>query len=189
MESLAAYIPMDRRRAMATGDPLPDRAQGAALFADISGYTPLTEALVAAFGPRLGVDRLTQNINEVWEALIAEVHRHGGSVIVFIGDAITCWFEGDDGLRATACALAMQRAMARFARIPVSPEVTISLSIKAAIAAGPARRFARRRRLDGYRLRSLDDGREIHIGLELGWSAAPRRVLSAAAVLLACMTG
>ena len=37
-----AYIPGDRRRALAAGVELPDRVHGAALFADISGFTPLT---------------------------------------------------------------------------------------------------------------------------------------------------
>ena len=42
-----AYIPGDRRLALATGVAMPDRVHGAALFADISGFTALTEALVA----------------------------------------------------------------------------------------------------------------------------------------------
>lgn len=46
MGSPAAYIPMDRRQAMARGESLPDRTYGAALFADISGFTLLTEALM-----------------------------------------------------------------------------------------------------------------------------------------------
>ena len=50
MESLAAYIPIDRRQAMAGGKDLPDRARGAALFVDISGFTPLTENLVQQLG-------------------------------------------------------------------------------------------------------------------------------------------
>jgi len=48
MESLHAYIPIDRRLALAHGVVLPNHATGAALFADISGFTPLTEALVSA---------------------------------------------------------------------------------------------------------------------------------------------
>ena len=40
-----AYIPGDRRRALASAVAMPDRVRGAALFADISGFTPLTEAL------------------------------------------------------------------------------------------------------------------------------------------------
>ena len=45
MESLSAYIPMDRRQATARGERLPDLAHGAALFTDISGFSPLTEVL------------------------------------------------------------------------------------------------------------------------------------------------
>ena len=50
--NLQAYIPGDRRRALATGIPIRDRVRGAALFADISGFTPLTEARSLAIAPR-----------------------------------------------------------------------------------------------------------------------------------------
>ena len=125
MESPAAYIPMDRRQAMSRGKDLPDRTQGAALFADISGFTPLTEALVQELGPRRGADELTRQLNLVYETLIAEVHRYGGSVITFSGDAITCWFDGDDGLRAIACGLAMQETMDQFAEVETPSGSTV----------------------------------------------------------------
>jgi hypothetical protein len=38
-----AYIPGDRRRALATGTPMPYGVRGAALFADISGFPPSRE--------------------------------------------------------------------------------------------------------------------------------------------------
>ena len=38
-----AYIARDRRRALAHRHDMPDRVRGAALFADISGFTPLTK--------------------------------------------------------------------------------------------------------------------------------------------------
>ena len=41
--SLAAYLPQDRRQALAQGADLPEHTHGAALFADISGFTPLTD--------------------------------------------------------------------------------------------------------------------------------------------------
>lgn len=136
-----AYIPMDRRHALAMGRQLPDRTNGAALFADISGFTPLTEALVRELGPQRGAEELTRYLNLVYDAVIDELHRFGGSVIAFAGDAITCWLEGDDGRRATACALAMQTAMQPFAAIVTPAGSTVSLAMKAAVAAGPARRF------------------------------------------------
>ncbi len=140
-ESLLAYIPMDRRHAMARGETLPDRTRGAALFADISGFTPLTEALVRELGPQRGAEELTGYLNQVYDALIDEVHRWGGSAIAFAGDAVTCWFDGDSGLNATACALAMQDAMLAFRAVETPGGSIIELSMKAAVAVGSARRF------------------------------------------------
>ncbi len=40
---LHTYLPQDRLRALARGETLPDRTIGSVLFADISGFTALTE--------------------------------------------------------------------------------------------------------------------------------------------------
>ena len=93
MESLYAYIPTDRRHALARGAELPAHTTGAALFADISGFTPLTEALVNALGPQRGAEELTHWLNEIYDALVDDIERYHGSVIGFSGDAITCWFD------------------------------------------------------------------------------------------------
>ena len=139
--NLEAYIPGDRRHALATGTTMPDRVRGAALFADISGFTPLTEALANELGPQRGAEELTANLNRVFHALIAELERFGGHVIYFSGDAITCWIDGDDGARATACALAMQSAMGRLAEVVTPGGSRVPLAMKAAVAVGAARRF------------------------------------------------
>jgi predicted ATPase/class 3 adenylate cyclase len=154
IHTLSVYVPTDRRHALAQGVELPERTKGAALFADISGFTPLTEALTRAFGPRGGVEELTRQLNHVYDALIAEVSRYGGSVISFAGDAVTCWFADPDSsgfgapegsllasLRGTACALAMQRTMQQFATVPLPDESAVTLAMKAAVTSGPARRF------------------------------------------------
>lgn len=65
MESSAAYMAMDRCQALARGEVLPDRSSGAVLFADISGYTPLTQALMAKLGPKPGAELLTRRINDI----------------------------------------------------------------------------------------------------------------------------
>ena len=140
-EDVAVYIPMDRRWALTRGEPLPDRARGAALFADISGFTPLTEALAKELGLQRGAEEVTRQLNQVFTALIDEVHRFRGSVIGFSGDAVTCWFDGDDGVRATACALAIQRATTTLGTITTLGGTTIELAIKVAIVAGPVRRL------------------------------------------------
>lgn len=146
LEHLLAYIPMDRRHAMAQGKALPEQSTGAALFADISGFTQLTETLVRTLGDRRGAEELTTYLNRVYDALMDELHRWQGSAIAFAGDAITCWFDdhgrpGSGVLRAATAALAMQRAMQAFAAVDTPSGATVSLSMKAAVAAGPVRRF------------------------------------------------
>lgn len=132
MSALHTYLPQDRRRALSRGEALPDRTSGSALFADISGFTPLTEALIQELGQRRGIEELTRQINAVYDALIAEIEKYGGSVIGFAGDAITCWFDGEGALRAVTAALALQAAMSAFPK----------LGLKVAVTSGPARRFA-----------------------------------------------
>jgi len=68
-------------------------------------------------------------------------------VIGFSGDAMTCWFDEhvdtrqSASVRAVACALAMQDAMRAFAQVPLPSGSTVALTMKAAVATGPARRF------------------------------------------------
>ena len=153
MESLQAYIPTDRRYALAQGVDLPDQTTGAALFADISGFTPLTEALVHALGPQRGAEELTHWLNTIYDALVTEIESYRGSVMGFSGDAITCWFDDQEqdylaphpatstALRATACALAIQRTIQQFAQVEISGAGPVSLAIKVVVTTGPARRF------------------------------------------------
>ncbi len=149
LEQTSVYIPIDRRHALAQGKLLPERTAGAALFADISGFTPLTDALTKALGPRRGIEELTRQLNLVYDALIAQVDRYGGSVLGFSGDAITCWFDEQllpaappaAPLRAVACALGMQQAMQQFAAVMLPGQNTVALAVKIAVANGPALRF------------------------------------------------
>jgi class 3 adenylate cyclase len=138
---LEAYIPGDRRHALAGGRNDPDRVRGAALFADISGFTALTDTLAKELGPQRGAEELTIHLNRVFHALIDEVERYGGHVIYFSGDAITCWLDGDDASRAVACALEMQRMMGVVGEIVTRGGTKVHLAMKAAVAVGLARRF------------------------------------------------
>gem|GEM_PF-437383 len=150
-ETVAVYIPMDRRQALAHGKTLPAYAHGTAVFADVSGFTTLTESLANELGLQRGAEEIIRHLNRVYSTLVNEVHRYGGSVITFSGDAITCWFDELDLLgnqrpstsaeRAITCALAMQKGMLPFASIMTPAGTTIALAIKVAVAAGPARRF------------------------------------------------
>lgn len=142
--SLYAYLPQDRLRALARGEALPDRTFGSALFADISGFTPLTEALRDSLGSRRGAEEMTRYLNSLYSELIAEVERFGGSVIDFAGDAIMCWFDAAEDAaesRAVQCALAFQNVLRSFNTITLPDGVESALAMKVAVSTGPARRF------------------------------------------------
>lgn len=144
MHTLEAYLPQDRRRAIAANVPLPQQADGSVLFADISGFTPLTEALSHSLGARRGAEETTRQLNLIYDALIAGIEQFGGSVISFSGDAMTCWFpaqQGASSFQAVACALALQEAMAQFAAVRLSGGQTTAIGLKVAVATGSVRRW------------------------------------------------
>ena len=96
------------------------------MFADISGFTPLTERLAGELGPRRGSEEISRLLNCVYDAILSELDRYGGSAISFSGDAITCWFDGDQVLTATAAGLAMQQAMEPFADFGLAIKIAVS---------------------------------------------------------------
>lgn len=136
------YMPADRLHAVVAQTNLPDRAEGAALFADISGFTPITEKLHQAFGPRQGAEMLAVHLNRVYDSLTEQIGRYGGSIISFAGDAVTCWFGGDDAVQhAAGCGAALLEVMQTAADIIMPDDSVMTLGLKVAIASGPTRRF------------------------------------------------
>ena len=138
---LSVYVPMDRRHALAHGQALPGRSQGTALFADITGFTPITDALVRTYGRQRGAEETTALLDRVYGALIAEVDRHHGAVIGFSGDAITCWFDGDPGPSAITAALAMRDAASSLVGLPMVDGSPVPIAVKVTVAPGPIHRF------------------------------------------------
>src|SRR5688572_26872646 len=74
-----------------------DRAQPQArhldavvLFADVSGFTPMSEAL--ARRGQAGTEELTALINDYFKAMIDLIASYGGMVGSFGGDALTALF-------------------------------------------------------------------------------------------------
>jgi len=142
--NIHTYLPKDRLRALASDISLPDRTSGSALFADISGFTALTESLREKLGVRQGVEALSRQLSAVYSALIAELEKYGGSVISFAGDSMLCWFDSgksgggmkNSNLRTSAsnallAAMGMQRGIQKFP----------TLAMKVSVASGNARRF------------------------------------------------
>jgi adenylate cyclase len=83
------------------------------LFADLRGFTPLSETLP----PR----EVLALLNRYLDRMSAEIERHGGVIDKFIGDEIMALFgapvsHGDDADRALAAALGMEAALAQLNR-------------------------------------------------------------------------
>jgi class 3 adenylate cyclase/tetratricopeptide (TPR) repeat protein len=94
------------------------RVAATLLFADVSGYTALTERL-ATLG-RAGAEIVTDTINACFTKLITAAASFGGDVLRFGGDALFIAFTGDDRVaRGVSAAQAMQRAIATLPAIAV----------------------------------------------------------------------
>ncbi len=76
------------------------------LFADISGFTSITEALMSR--GREGADALSSLLEEVLSAAIDEVEGAGGCVAAFEGDSILAAFPGGSAAEAEAAAAALR---------------------------------------------------------------------------------
>lgn len=135
--SLATFVPADVRSAIAGGVTPPERRHGSVLEADVSGFTPLTEALAQRHGPQRGAEEVAAVLDRVYAPLITEVDRAGGSVVEFLGDAIACCFDADDGTSALRCGLAMQQAIVARRRAGAAPP-----AVKVVVASGSFLRFS-----------------------------------------------
>ncbi|AKQ67961.1 Adenylate cyclase [Myxococcus hansupus] len=89
--------------------------RGAVLFADVSGFTALTERL--AQKGSVGAEELSRLLERLFSPMVQLVSTHGGDTLHFPGDALLAlWPEADEaegGLaasvkRAVACGLALQ---------------------------------------------------------------------------------
>ncbi len=116
------------------------RFETVALFADVSGFTAMSEALGKA--GRSGTEELTRVLNSYFEPMIALIHSYGGIIGKFGGDAMSVLFPCDRQNRTQAarqaiqCALDMQARMSDYAAIETSAG-TFRLAMKAGLAAGP----------------------------------------------------
>ncbi|HAV78818.1 MAG TPA: hypothetical protein DCX53_15820 [Anaerolineae bacterium] len=88
---LASYVPKLIQKRVAADpspieSPVSDDVQAVVLFADISGFTRLTEKL-AETGPA-GVEAIANILNQYFGQLIDIIHNYGGDVVKFAGDAV-----------------------------------------------------------------------------------------------------
>ncbi|MDX1511350.1 MAG: hypothetical protein R3249_08385, partial [Nitriliruptorales bacterium] len=83
---------------------------GAFMFADVSGFTALSESLQER--GREGAELLNRIITDVLTGFIAAARRRGGDILAFGGDAILVHVGGANSLEAAVVAAAeMQRSL------------------------------------------------------------------------------
>jgi class 3 adenylate cyclase/tetratricopeptide (TPR) repeat protein len=141
--TLASYVPiliLDQllQDTNPIQQPRADRYSAAVVFIDISGFTTLTEQFIQS--DSAGLEELTQILNTNFGHIVDLVHRYGGDVFKFAGDALLAIWVADSRpetllpqvLHAAQCALAIQesvqtRAIAR----------DVSLLLRIGVAAGP----------------------------------------------------
>ncbi len=145
-KSVAAYIPMTLARTILL-DKMPtpthpNSLNAATIFADISGFTKMSEEL-ASDGTR-GAEELNRVLLVTFTAMLDVIHELGGAVSHFYGDAMAVYFpDGDNtaAFRALTCAQMMQKLMlssfgkARTNRPPGKPAV-FDLTIKIGVGYG-----------------------------------------------------
>ena len=142
VETLVRFVPrtvIDQVRARSHPDqPVGEAFRCATLFADISGFTALTERFAAQGAA--GVEELTRVLNDYFGRLVGRIHARGGDVVKFAGDALLAIWrvaadeERDVCWQAARCAGEIQEALRGY---QIAGE-TSSLRLRVGVGAGPA---------------------------------------------------
>jgi class 3 adenylate cyclase/predicted ATPase len=143
MNNLLAYLPSYITRDLIEHpdtNPLEHerRFEAVGLFADISGFTQLSETL----GRKglSGTEELTTILNTFFEDFIKTIYSYGGVVGNFGGDALSVLFEITDSkaettMRAIRCALDLQTTI-QTRRVVATADGSIQLDLKVGLASG-----------------------------------------------------
>lgn len=132
---LSVYAP---RVATAWARDHPERRwatpEGTVVFADVTGFTPMTEKLSKR--GKVGAEELTDILNDVFGRLLRVAADQGGDLLKFGGDALLLLFTGEQHAeRACAAAHAMQVELRAFRRFR-SEAGMLSLTMSVGVATG-----------------------------------------------------
>jgi class 3 adenylate cyclase/tetratricopeptide (TPR) repeat protein len=93
--------------------------EGTMVFADISGFTALSERL--ATRGRIGTEELVETLSRVFSGMLGITAGRGGQLLKFGGDALLLLFTGPDhAQQAASAAVDMRQDLRRSAQIPTS---------------------------------------------------------------------
>jgi class 3 adenylate cyclase/tetratricopeptide (TPR) repeat protein len=138
---LVQYMP----RYLLELDPTPNQShgeilEGSFIFADVSGFTALTE-LLSRFGDAKGREVMNQIMNRLFSSVLDPITASGGDMLIFVGDAALVFFPkeelNNDVLQAVRAGLRMQRAIEPFKSVETEFG-TCSLAMSIGIEQGKA---------------------------------------------------
>jgi predicted ATPase/class 3 adenylate cyclase len=108
---------------------------GSMVFADISGFTALSERLAAR--GRIGAEELVETLSRVFGLMLDAAAARGGQLLKFGGDALLFLFDGDGHeIRAAAAAVDLRRELRRTAEWPTSVG-RLKLKMSVGVHSGP----------------------------------------------------
>eukprot|EP01029_Cantina_marsupialis_P002742 TRINITY_DN1261_c0_g3_i2.p1 TRINITY_DN1261_c0_g3~~TRINITY_DN1261_c0_g3_i2.p1 ORF type:complete len:330 (+),score=83.07 TRINITY_DN1261_c0_g3_i2:131-1120(+) len=120
VDQIASYLPSLIISHLIDNDPTKNRPQRqkydtVCVFADVSGFTALSEAMGAKHGPE-GAEHLAKHLNSYFGQMVKVISSEGGDIFKFAGDAMIVLWPDRDSLevrtrRAAQCALAIQEQL------------------------------------------------------------------------------
>ena len=102
---------------------------GTLVFADVSGFTALTERLSRR--GRIGAEEIVETLNRVFGPMLGIAAARGGELLKFGGDALLFLFRGDDHAeQACDAAVEMRVGLREAASVPTSVgRLSLSMSV------------------------------------------------------------
>lgn len=134
-DALTAAVPRWLAGSLQRREPPLAYREATLVFADVTGYTALTERL-SALG-KAGQEQITLVLNHFFDVIVGVALAHGGDLLAFGGDAALVCFSGPDHRRqALRAARAMQAAMPDVNTLRIAGK-PLTLAVKIGIATGP----------------------------------------------------
>ena len=117
-KALASFVPLYIEQEIERAPDYRALSLGTFLFADVSGFTALSERLQTTNSSD-GAEVLTLVMNDYFAAMLEILAKSDGQLLKFAGDALLAFFpaapgDGGDASKAIRTGLRMQRAIKRF---------------------------------------------------------------------------
>jgi class 3 adenylate cyclase/tetratricopeptide (TPR) repeat protein len=146
-------------------------ATGTLCFADISGFTALSEKL--AERGRIGAEELASILDRVFGEMLEVAHARGGSLLKFGGDALLLFFTGVDHATQAASAAVEMRTVLAGVRGTRSSAGTLSLRMSQGLHSGEVMMV----RAEGSHSELVVIGPSVSRTMEMEHAANPGEIL------------